>query len=421
MNALDTKKRGSPGGFSACGNNSLGSSKSSKQLLGGQGNIGLTKKLENNKKKVYAFCAAMFSEAPPLWDEKSMRYLCYSPELCPDTGRKHWQWYVYFKSQKTLSAAQKHITKIGWAPTTMLPSEGSPQQNREYCGGSDYEDKDGKKKTKNDSFVEYGELPVKGRRVDIEEIGDKILSGELTSDEVCCENKEFHHQYGRTCDRLEDIHLRGRWRKEMTKGHWICGPAGVGKSHSAFKDFDPRTHYVLNTNDNGWWEGYKQQETVIINDFRGSDMKYGELLDLVDKWPKTVKRRGREPMPFTSKLVIITSSMTPKEAYSTLAKSDSLKQLYDRFFVEVMEGESKRCVPTGRKAAESSTTPCALSQEPLPGLKSNDPFESINAEKSAPDLKESKKHLEKKCFVPSAERESGVKLMISKFGGGIRK
>jgi hypothetical protein len=38
------------------------------------------------------------------------------------------------------------------------------------------------------------------------------------------------------------------------------------------------------------------------------------LLDLVDRWPKTVKIRNREPRPFLAKTLLITSSMTPEEA-----------------------------------------------------------------------------------------------------------
>ena len=57
--------------------------------------------------------------------------------------------------------------------------------------------------------------------------------------------------------------------------------------------------------DNDWQDGYTGQETVIINDFRGG-IKYAVLLQLIDKWPAFVSRRGREPAPFLAKHVIIT-------------------------------------------------------------------------------------------------------------------
>ena len=121
----------------------------------------------------------------------------------------------------------------------------------------------------------------------------------------------------------------------MTKGIWYWGDSGVGKSHKAYENFNPDTHYVY-PNDNGWWDGYKGQEIVIINEFRGG-IQYSELLDLVDKWPKSVRRRGREPVPFLATTLIITSSMPPDKVYSRLAFEDKLDQLYRRFEIVKME------------------------------------------------------------------------------------
>ena len=72
---------------------------------------------------------------------------------------------------------------------------------------------------------------------------------------------------------------------------------------------------------------------MIINDFRGG-IAYNELLQLVDKWPHNVPRRGRPPIPFTSTLVYITSPHTPAEVYHNLAEHDSLDQLLRRFEVK---------------------------------------------------------------------------------------
>ena len=83
-------------------------------------------------------------------------------------------------------------------------------------------------------------------------------------------------------------------------------------------------------------EGYRQQDIVIINEFRGQ-IPYSELLDLIDKWPKTVKRRNREPVPFTSKHVIITSSLHPKDVYKNLSQTDKMDQLYRRIILHKLD------------------------------------------------------------------------------------
>ena len=175
--------------------------------------------------------------------------------------------------------------------------KGTPEENRTYCGGDDYKcEKTGKVKLSNPEFFEFGDVPQMGKRVDLDKVKDDILSGEYTVDELCCVNPIMIDKYGRTLDRLEDIRMRGIERTEMTKGIWYWGPTGVGKTHKAAET--PGTKYWV-PNDGGWWDAYKQQDVVILNDFRGH-IAYGELLQMVDKWPYAVRRRGRQPMPFTS-------------------------------------------------------------------------------------------------------------------------
>ena len=139
------------------------------------------------------------------------------------------------------------------------------------------------------------------------------------------------HMYGRTLTKLEDLRMRKLFRNFMTQGVWIWGPTGTNKSRMAFEGFTPETHYNL-VNDRGWWDGYCQQETVIINDFRGW-IPYDELLQLVDRYPYSVRRRGREPMPFLSKKVIITSALPPSKVYCNRNEGDSIEQLLRRFDV----------------------------------------------------------------------------------------
>lgn len=275
----------------------------------------------STKTRKREFCFTHFDEhthAPNL--SGPWLYIIMGREICPETKRQHFQSYVYFKDPKTLTACANILEKhFGKRPHVKL-CNGNLEQNFTYC-------------TKDKDYYEYGTKPSQGKRNDLIAIKEEILAQELTCDEIACNNPILYHQYGRTLNKLEDIALRKNFRTEMTKGIWYYGPTGVGKSHIAFKDFTPESHYVYR-NDNGWWEGYTQQDTVIINDFRG-EIKYNELLQLIDKYPYYVKRRCREPMPFTSKLVIITSSLHPKDIYHNRDAEDSIEQLLRRF--EIIE------------------------------------------------------------------------------------
>lgn len=265
----------------------------------------------DEKSKFRNFCFTSFLEqAPELTCE--MKYLGYGSETCPTTGKHHWQGFLGWKSPKTISAARKCMPHI-----RIAVCKGSLQDNINYC-------------SKESELTWLGKPPLnQGKRTDLIEIRNRILDEGVTVDELCVENPIIFHQYGRTLERLETLALRKVFRTEMTKGIWISGPTGTGKSHAAMEGFTPETHYILPLEDNGWWDGYKQQDTVIINEFRGQ-IEFATMLSLVDKWPMYVKRRNKEPVPFTSKKIIVTSPLRIREVWET-SNQDSIDQMCRRF------------------------------------------------------------------------------------------
>lgn len=252
--------------------------------------------------------------------EKGRPKILYSiigDEIAPTTGKRHYQWYIRFENLVKKKNVIKYLKGI---------------HVQKYNGG-DFNNKTYSSKDK--VIFEYGTPAKQGERTDLNLVKDQILAGTKV-DDLTLENPNLFHQYGRTLCKLEDIAMRKKFRTEMTKGFWYYGETGAGKSHKAFENFTPDTHYVLNLNDNGWWEGYAQQETVILNEFRGQ-IPYSELLDLCDKYPKSVKRRNREPMPFTSKRIIVTSSLHPKDVYHNISRDDKMNQLERRFEITKIE------------------------------------------------------------------------------------
>jgi len=243
------------------------------------------------------------------------RYIVFGKEIAPTTGTPHLQGYVYFEQPKSMSAVKKCI---GLSTLWLHVANGTPTQNQTYC-------------TKEGQIFEHGNKPAQGHRTDLDTLRDQIIAG-TTVDEITMREPVAYHQYGRTLEKIEDIVHRSKFRTTMTKCKWITGGTGSGKSHEAYKDFNPDTHYTLNTDDKGWWEGYKGQKTVIINDFKG-EIRYGTMLQLIDKWPYSVPRRNRQPMPFTSEMIIITSIMKPQEVYHNLNEKDGINQLLRRVTV----------------------------------------------------------------------------------------
>lgn len=277
---------------------------------------------ETSVQRFRAFSITSYEDSPPVFDSEGMKYLCYARESCPTTGRQHWQTYVYFYYAKTIKATHKIFGNC-W----VQQSRGTPEQNQTYCKGP-YQDGE-KVKPLNPEFYEFGTLPSQGQRGDLDKVKDKIMNGSTTVVDIITNNPMMYHQYGRTLEKIEDIALSKKFRNFMTKGIWISGGTSIGKSHIAFKGYNPETHYLWR-DDNGWWCGYHGQPIVIINDFRG-EIKYNELLQMVDKWPYNVPRRNRPPTPFVSRTVIITSSLTPEQVYHNRLDEDNIAQLRRRF------------------------------------------------------------------------------------------
>lgn len=262
----------------------------------------------------------------PVWNEKDMLCLRGQLEKCPSTGRLHWQFYVKFKNAKRPKGAGN-----------ACGCEGAHMEPRKFkIKDGDMEDYGLKSETSIEGTqFTFGNVEVgQGTRTDLISIKDDIMKGKSV-DEITIEKPHLYHQYGRTLEKIETIRFRDNYRTEMTKGIWYYGGTGVGKSQTAFKDFDAMRCFVWNLNEK-FQDGYKQQETVIIDEFRGQ-IKFSELLTMVDIHPNCfVNLKGKERIPFNSKKVIITSSMHPKDIYIHVCDDkDSLAQLERRF--EIVE------------------------------------------------------------------------------------
>lgn len=280
----------------------------------------------------HAFCSAFFHKDV---------YFIAGHETCPTTGKKHWQCYLHVPNAINFNTIKKH-----WPTAHIEKAKGSPQQNITYCSKED----------KNP--YEWGVQPKAGERSDLDELKNELLENKKKVDDIVVSDPHMYHQYGRTLHKIEDLVMRKKYRTEMTKGIWYFGETGVGKSHRAFENYTPETHYVWKKKE--WQDDYTQQDIVIINEFRGW-IEYDELLTLVDKWPHSLPRRNRENIPFTSKLVIVTSSLKPEEIYYKRNERDGIAQLYRRFEVYECRHDG-----TTQRWSPGNTVLGTKNEEPIP-------------------------------------------------------
>lgn len=232
-----------------------------------------------------------------------------------EQGTPHIQGAIYWGSKKGKSCGGTCKALGGRA--NCEPMRGTWEQNIKYT-------------TKDDNVLRCeGEGPAQGKRNDLIGCKRKLDEGSSLLD-LYEHDFATTAKYSRAFKEYMDLKNRGKYRTEMTTCIWIHGDTGVGKSHMAFLDMNDT--YVWK-DDNGWWDGYEGQTIVVINDFRG-EIKYNELLKMIDKWPYDVKRRCREPAPFVSKRVIITSSLPPDKVYWKRDEKDKIAQLLRRITVK---------------------------------------------------------------------------------------
>lgn len=300
---------------------------------------GRTKKSKKGTDRSRGWAVTINNWTPEDWDKiQSLGDWGVAAQEIGEQGTPHIQGAFYFKNKISFSTIKNELPKAHIEPWL-----GTARDNKHYIFGP--WEKDGKVKPSNPTAIEWGDMPQQGARKDLETIRDNILNGQRV-DEIVLESPHLYHQYGRTLTAIEDIALRRNWRTEFTNRTWYYGRTAVGKSHTAFEGYHVDTHYNHPVRDKGWWDNYRQQHTVIINDFRG-EIPFNDLLQLVDKWPYDVPRRGRPPMPFTSKEVIITSSCHPREIYSnSLSQNDRFDQFTRRFRIVELHSHSDELPPS---------------------------------------------------------------------------
>lgn len=276
-------------------------------------------------------------------DYKQARYVVVGKEIGEKCKTPHLQIYMELKN-----STKGSTLKNAFPRANIQERRGTQEQAATYC-------------KKGGDFLELGEMKKQGARTDLLELKDKILAHQLTAEDIAVEDPKTYSQYGRTLHKLEEIAMRKRFRTWKTKGLWLYGPSGTGKSHHWKKDYNPETDYLYDKKNRGWWDGYTGQERVIIDEFRGGDIDFATILQLMDDIPYTVPRKCIAPFPFLAKEVIITSPLHPREIFTTLHVNDSMAQLERRCEIRYVGPNTKI---ESRSDQRGNTVPSDFSESP---------------------------------------------------------
>lgn len=93
--------------------------------------------------------------------------------------------------------------------------------------------------------------------------------------------------------------------RDMPKVYVLQGPTGTGKSKWALENY-PNAYWKQRSN---WWDGYKGEKDVIIDEFYGW-LPFDLCLRICDRYPLLVETKGGN-VPFKGENIIFTSNSVP--------------------------------------------------------------------------------------------------------------
>jgi len=242
-------------------------------------------------------------------DQGLCKYICWGREI-GDSGTPHLQGFVSFARQSSMGGIKRRL------PLNRAHLEicrGTPAQAIEYC------QKDG-------DFVEFGERPASaGHRSDLRDLQRRLESGATTS-QISDEFFSLFLRYPGAIIRKVAIEAEKHHRVQPPKIEVFWGPTGTGKSRRA-RTLYPGAFWYSSENVM-WFDGYETQETVVFDDYDGSQFPLRFLLRLLDYNPVSVPIKGGT-IVFKAKTVIFTSNFHPKEWYAG-AKAEHQRALKRR-------------------------------------------------------------------------------------------
>lgn len=236
------------------------------------------------------------------WEAKHCRYIVVGKEV-GENGTPHLQGFICFKETKSLDQLK------GFFPTAHFEvRRGTYLQASEYC------------KNEGDYF-EWGTLPMdpvskgqKGREAfaalmkdTIKLIGEgnyEAIAPEMTTHIRACEYRihKERQQKRNLCTYLGDL---------GDVNFWYYGAAGTGKSRKA-REENPGAYLKMC---NKWWEGYVDEDVVLIEDFDAQHKVLVHHLKIwADRYPFKAEIKGGS-IDIRPRKIIVTSNYSPREIW----------------------------------------------------------------------------------------------------------
>lgn len=236
-----------------------------------------------------------------LIEDTGARYYMFQGERCPETGKPHFQFFIYYTNQRSLRAVQRKLRGSHVEPAANVAA------SIRYCSKED---------TRILGPFEFGTIPSQGRRDDIETAMQSV-SDQATERQLYERHPNTMVRYGRGIIRFRQLILPVRDRKSYVIVRW--GVSGAGKTYAAYNGYPIGSVFTLSRPPNhssvAWFDGYDPMihKTLLLDDFYGW-IRFGDMLHYMDYLPITVQTKGGT-VNFAFEFIEITSNVEWKQWY----------------------------------------------------------------------------------------------------------
>lgn len=248
-------------------------------------------------------------------------------------GTEHWQGYLELNRALPFSTVKNFFSPMAPHLEKRL---GTAQQARNYAMKED---------TRVKGPWEVGnfipEVQGQGKRNDVHDMMQSIKDGK-TNEQLVDQHPVAYLRYYKAVQHVRTIRIPPKIRDVEVILHY--GPPGVGKTYDIINDEEDL--FIKPIGKNLWFDGYTDQQVVLLDDFSGQ-CTLTDLLRLLDKYRLQVEIKGGHAWIHATKL-FLTTNIHPREWYDFTKREEQYKVLARRFhkiYFYNSYGNRKRITP----------------------------------------------------------------------------
>ena len=227
-------------------------------------------------------------------------------EVGEGTGYTHWQLFAAFDKKTRLAGVKAVFTNDAHCePSRSVAAEAYVFKEDTAVAGTRFEL--GQKKL------------VRSNAADWQRVKDLAKSGRIDDIEP-----DIFVRYYNNLKSIAKDNMKKPDDLDDVSGVWLYGPPGVGKSRKARADY-PNAYYKMC---NKWWDGYKLEENVVIDDLDLNHKVLGHHLKIwSDRYSYIAEAKGGA-MHIRPKKIIVTSNYSIAEIFEEPALRAAIERRF---------------------------------------------------------------------------------------------